>query len=72
MKATSLKLVLKNPINKRTIETKINREGCAIMGNGQAIYDTKHIAKLFEIHNSTVRKYCDFLEKAGHVFHKNE
>lgn len=42
------------------------------MENGQAIYDTKYIAKFFQISTSTVRKYCDFLEKAGYTFHKNE
>lgn len=39
---------------------------------GQAIFDTKHVAEHFEIHSSTVRKYCDYLEKAGYSFHKNE
>lgn len=36
------------------------------------IHDTKDVAAHFEIHTSTVRKYCDFLEKAGYSFHKNE
>lgn len=40
--------------------------------NDQAIYNTKDVAKLFDIHPSTVRKYCDFLEKEGYSFHKNE
>lgn len=38
----------------------------------QAIYDTKDVASHFNIHSSTVRKYCDYLEKAGYTFHKNE
>src|SRR5690606_16647978 len=38
----------------------------------QAIYNTKDVAKLFDIHPSTVRKYCDFLEKEGYFFHKND
>ncbi|WP_404452047.1 DUF3967 domain-containing protein [Virgibacillus necropolis] len=42
------------------------------MSEQQTIYDTKNIAELFQIHASTVRKYCDFLEKEGYQFHKNE
>lgn len=42
------------------------------MSEQQTIYDTKNIAELFQIHASTVRKYCDFLEKDGYQFHKNQ
>jgi DNA-binding transcriptional MerR regulator len=38
----------------------------------QIIYDTKDVAAHFNIHSSTVRKYCDILEKSGYDFHKNE
>ncbi|MGJ9460693.1 DUF3967 domain-containing protein [Oceanobacillus sp. CF4.6] len=42
------------------------------MNDSQVIHDTKDVAAHFKIHTSTVRKYCDFLEKAGYSFHKNE
>lgn len=38
----------------------------------QTIYETKDVAERFNIHSSTVRKYCDYLERAGYTFHKNE
>ncbi|MDC3422861.1 DNA-binding protein, partial [Aquibacillus koreensis] len=38
----------------------------------KVVYDTKQVAELLDVASSTVRKYCDYLEKSGYDFHKNE
>lgn len=38
----------------------------------QTIYSSSNVATLLNIQESTLRKYCILLEKAGYHFHKNE
>jgi len=39
---------------------------------GQAIYNSKDLARNLEVQESTLRKYCLLLEEEGYKFHKNE
>ncbi|MFC5775846.1 DUF3967 domain-containing protein [Ectobacillus antri] len=39
---------------------------------GTRIYNAKEASLLLQIQNSTLRKYCQILEKAGYCMHKNE